>query len=68
MAQGGENPLIDRIASDADFRLSKDEILERLDPVAFTGRSAEQVADFVEEEVDPLLARFEAAPIEDPRV
>jgi adenylosuccinate lyase len=68
VAQGEENPLIDRIASDADFRLSKEEILERLDPVAFTGRSAEQVAEFVAEEVDPLLARFEAAPIEDPRV
>ena len=65
---GEESSLIDRIAADDDFRLSRQELLERLDPGAFTGRSSQQVEEFVAEEVSPLLERFEAARVEDPRV
>ncbi|HXU47084.1 MAG TPA: adenylosuccinate lyase [Thermoanaerobaculia bacterium] len=66
--QGGENRLIDRIAADADFRLTRAEIEPWLDPRAFTGRAAEQVDDFLAEVAEPALAGVPAGEIESPRV
>ena len=54
--------------SDADFRLTRQEVEPWLDPVAFTGRSAEQVDEFLTEVVAPALAGTEAAAIAAPRV
>jgi adenylosuccinate lyase len=70
LLEGGssENPLIGRIVDDPDFRLSRPEVDAWLDPVAFTGRSAEQVSEFLDEVVAPLLAGTEAVTVEDPRV
>ena len=67
-SRGGENPLIDRIVGDADFRLTHQEVAPWLDPVAFTGRSAAQVDEFLDEVVAPALAGTEAAAIAAPRV
>jgi adenylosuccinate lyase len=67
-AKGGENPLIDLIVGDADFRLTRQEVEPWLDPVAFTGRSAAQVDEFLTEIVAPALAGTEAATIAAPRV
>jgi adenylosuccinate lyase len=67
-AKGGENPLIDLIVADADFRLTRQEVEPWLDPVVFTGRSAAQVDDFLTEVVAPALAETEAAAIAAPRV
>ncbi len=64
----GENPLIDRIVDDPDFRLSRPEVDSWLDPVAFTGRSAEQVSEFLDEVVAPVLEEIEAVTVETPRV
>jgi adenylosuccinate lyase len=64
----GENPLIDRIVADPDFRLTRAEVDPWLDPVAFTGRSAEQVTELLEEVVEPALAGLESAEVEAPRV
>ena len=66
--RGGENPLIDLIVSDPDFRLTRQEVEPWLDPVAFTGRSAAQVDEFLDEVVAPALAGTEAAAIAAPRV
>ena len=33
-----------------------------MDPMKYVGRAPEQVVEFVEEEVDPLLARFSDLP------
>ncbi len=66
--RGGENPLVERIAGDPDFRLTREEAAGWLDPVAFTGRSAQQVDEFLGEVVDPLLAAARMAPVEAPRV
>jgi adenylosuccinate lyase len=66
--KGGENPLIDLIVSDADFQLTRQEVEPWLDPVAFTGRSAEQVDEFLDEVVAPALEGAEAAAIVSPRV
>jgi adenylosuccinate lyase len=66
--KGGENPLIDRIVSDPDFRLTRPEVEPWLDPVAFTGRSASQVDEFLEEVVAPALEGAETAAISGPRI
>ena len=66
--KGGNNPLIDLIAADPAYRAGREEIESWLDPKAFTGRSAEQVEDLLEEVVEPLLEGAEKAPEEAPRV
>ncbi len=67
--RGGANPLVERIAADPDFRLTREEAERWLDPVAFTGRSAQQVDEFLAEVVEPLLAEAgEVAAVEAPRV
>ncbi len=53
--RGGENDLIDRIAGDAKFNLTRAEIEEITKPEAFTGRSAEQVDEFLAGIIDPVL-------------
>ena len=52
---GGTNDLLDRIGSDASFQLSKEELEKILDPIRFTGRSAEQVDHFLQQVIEPLL-------------
>jgi adenylosuccinate lyase len=68
LARGGGNPLLARIASDPAFRLSAEEVAAAVDPVAFTGRSAEQVDEFLERSVAPVLAGATAAAVEAPRI
>jgi adenylosuccinate lyase len=65
---GGANPLVERIVADPDFRLTRQEVDRWLDPQAFTGRSAEQVDEFLSTQLEPALAGLEAASVEAPRV
>ncbi len=60
--EGKQNDLIERIAADASFGLSRAEIDSLLDPKLFTGRSAEQVTEFLQETVHPLLAAYDSLP------
>ena len=53
--EGGENDLVDRIAADPIFGVTKDEIMATLKPEHFTGRAPEQVAEFLAECVKPVL-------------
>ena len=53
--QGGENDLIDRVCADPAFQLNHEEIDAILDPKNFTGRSSEQVTEFLTEVVNPVL-------------
>ncbi len=53
--EGLNNDLIDRIISDDSFKLSEDEIRNIIDPVKFTGRSANQVDEFILEYVTPII-------------
>jgi adenylosuccinate lyase len=66
--EGRANPLLATIAGDPEFRLSAVEIDSMVDPAAFTGRSAEQVEEFLREVVEPALAGLDAAEVEAPRV
>ena len=56
--EGGQNDLIDRIAADPAFPLSREEILEQMNPAAYTGRSASQVTEFLRDVVEPLLEQY----------
>lgn len=56
VARGAANPLIDRIVADPDFRLARAEVETWLDPVAFTGRAAQQVDEFLDGEAAAALA------------
>ncbi len=53
--QGGENDLIERVCADPSFNLSYDEIHAILKPINFVGRSVEQVTEFLQECVQPVL-------------
>lgn len=56
---GKPNDLIDRIAEDESFPLSKEEILSELDPKKYIGRSVSQVDEFLADVVAPILSRYE---------
>jgi adenylosuccinate lyase len=47
--KGMENPLIDKLASDPDFQLSRDGLTSLLDPIAYIGRAPQQVEEFLAE-------------------
>ena len=51
----GENDLVDRIAADPKFKITKEEILAVLKPENFIGRCPEQVDRFIAECVEPVL-------------
>ena len=53
--EGGKNDLIDRIASDPAFMVTREEIEAILDPANFTGRSEEQVEEFLRDVIRPVL-------------
>jgi adenylosuccinate lyase len=68
VAKGEDNPLVDRIVADPDFRLDHAEVMSWLDPVAFTGRSAQQVDEFLDEDVATALAGAESLSAPPPRI
>jgi adenylosuccinate lyase len=58
--------LLDRIASDPAFGMSREDLARMAEPARLVGRSAEQVQIFIREELDPALegvAAAEAAPV-----
>ncbi|HON10914.1 MAG TPA: adenylosuccinate lyase [Chitinispirillaceae bacterium] len=55
--EGKPNDLLDRIASDPTFGLSKQELEKLLDVSEFVGRAPSQVREFIDEHIDPLLKR-----------
>ncbi len=61
---GKPNDLIDRIANDKAFPLTRDEIEAQLDPALYTGRSKSQVEIFLKTVVEPLLDRLHLDKVE----
>ena len=53
--EGGKNDLIDRICADPAFRVTREEVEAILQPEQFTGRSQQQVEEFLDEVIRPLL-------------
>ncbi len=58
--QGGKNDLLDRIANDESFGLNKDDMEKLLNPVLFIGRSREQVEEYLNGVIGPLLKEYNA--------
>jgi adenylosuccinate lyase len=59
--QGLPNDLLDRLAGDPAFGVERAELEEALRPELYIGRAPEQVDAFLEEWVDPVLARYPGA-------
>ena len=53
--EGKENDLVDRIAADPAFGMTKEEIEALLEPKNFVGRAPEQTEEFLDEVVQPIL-------------
>ncbi|MDD6031984.1 MAG: adenylosuccinate lyase [Oscillospiraceae bacterium] len=53
--EGGENDLIDRVCADPLFNLTREEILSEMQPIHFVGRAPEQVDEFLQDCVNPIL-------------
>lgn len=56
--QGLDNDLIDRIADDPMFGLTKEEILAEMNPSAYVGRAPQQVDDFIANDVMPRIEKY----------
>lgn len=56
--KGRDNDLISRIKNDPYFMPVLSQLDDILNPATFVGRSPEQVLEFVEEEVNPILLKY----------
>lgn len=54
---GEKNDLVERIAADPMFKLTKEEITSILSPSNFIGRAPQQVSEFIEEHIKPILQK-----------
>lgn len=55
---GKDNDLIERVKKDKYFSLVIPQLDKILDPSTFIGRAPEQVTEFVEEEVNPIILKY----------
>ena len=55
---GLSNNLIDLIAEDPAFGMSREELTAHLDPSCYIGRCPEQVEEFLDEQIRPVLDRY----------
>jgi adenylosuccinate lyase len=55
--EGKPNDLVDRIAADESFGLSKEQILSVMEPKNFVGRAPQQTEEFFSEYIDPILEK-----------
>ena len=58
---GGSNPLLDLIAEDPLFGMTRQELDGRMDPAKYVGRAREQTQEYIESVVKPFLAEHEEA-------
>jgi len=59
--EGKPNDLIDRIASDPIFGLTREEIVAEIKPEAYIGRSPSQVTELIRDYVKPILEKYPQA-------
>ncbi|MBD3345738.1 MAG: adenylosuccinate lyase [Chitinivibrionales bacterium] len=53
--EGGENDLLERIVSDPSFGITRKDLDRILKVSEFVGRAPEQIVEFIEERIEPLL-------------
>ncbi len=56
--EGGANDLIDRIAADPLFPITREEIERHLDPAKYVGRAPSQVTAFLKDVAQPVIDRY----------
>lgn len=66
--EGGECDLLERIAADDAFGVTLEELENILQPEKYTGRAKEQTADFLAEEVAPVLEKYNDVESEKPEI
>ncbi len=54
-AEGRENNLLELIAADPSFNLTLEELQKTMDPAKYVGRAPEQVDEFLNETIRPIL-------------
>ena len=54
--KGLDNNLLELIANDPAFNMTLEELKEKMDPVKYTGRSEQQVEEFVSQVIEPILS------------
>jgi adenylosuccinate lyase len=59
------NDLLDRIAADSTFGVDRDELDRAMDPRRYVGRAPEQVDEFLDEVIAPLIGGAEEAPVQE---
>jgi adenylosuccinate lyase len=65
VSRGENNDLLDRLASDPEFKNVPAAALQaELQPVKYVGRAPQQVGEFIEEYLQPLLARARPLAVE----
>lgn len=55
--EGKPNDLMERIAADPLFKAVHNDLDRLIDPILFVGRAPEQVDEFLEEEINPVLEK-----------
>ena len=56
--EGGENDLLDRIAADPVFGVTREELNKAVSPEQYIGRAPRQTEDFIRETVQPILEQY----------
>jgi adenylosuccinate lyase len=56
--EGLQSDLLDRIAADEAFGVTRDELEDALRPELYVGRAPQQVDEFLAEWVEPVLAKY----------
>ncbi len=59
--EGKPNDLIDRIANDPMFGMSREELMAHMEPSRYIGRCVEQVGEFLRDFVQPVLTQYSDA-------
>lgn len=59
--KGLTNNLIDLIAADPLFGLSKEELAAHIEPKSYIGRCPEQVTEFLAQDIAPILEKYQSA-------
>jgi len=57
--EGKDNDLIERILADDYFEIDKEELVKILDPKRFVGFAPQQTVEFLEEEINPIIKKYE---------
>lgn len=55
---GKDNTLLEMISKDNDFKVVHDTLKDIISSSKFIGRCPEQVVEFIEEEIDPILSKY----------